>query len=195
MTRTERLGAAVFLAIAALGMIFDSVDLWRMTLCASALHEVGHILCYFLCTGRRPAVRLRAGGVCLRGAECLPRTAETLVLCAGPAVNLAAAGVCLAAARARASYAVYFFGAVNLCVGTYNLLPLGTLDGGRLLRLLVPVRYESAAAWAQRAFAAAAAVLLLFAAYRGTLPVPARASAAAAALYLMWQGAVACPSA
>ncbi len=36
--------------------------------------------------------------------------------------------------------AVFFFAAVHLCMGLYNCLPFGVLDGARLLALLVPAR-------------------------------------------------------
>ena len=188
MSRADRVCAAAFLALTALGMIFDGTGLWRMTLVASLAHEAGHLAAYTLFTRRLPPVRLRAGGIALRGTEALSRREELLVLAAAPAVNLCAAALCLLAARAHASYALYFFSAVQLCVGAYNLLPMGPLDGGRILVRLVPVRWHETLARICRILSAALAMALAGALLRGALPASARAALALAVVYLLAQG-------
>lgn len=188
MTRSDRVCAAAFFGAAALGMIFDGTGLWRMALAAALMHEAGHLAAYALCVRGSPPVRFRVGGIALRGTERLSRRAELAVLAAGPAVNLLVAAACLFVASRRASYALYFFGAAQLVTGAYNLLPLGPLDGARMLRLLVPPRAHGVLALVTRALAVLFACALAILLARGALPASARAALALAAAYLLAQG-------
>ncbi len=122
---------------------------WSMLTCSMVfacvvLHELGHAL-----AARRFGIEterillLPFGGVAqLRR---LPQTAtrELLVTLAGPAVNFTIAALLLPLmtrapfyggipnnARALLDYAVYF----NAIMGTFNLIPVFPMDGGRLLR-------------------------------------------------------------
>ena len=93
----------------------------RMALAASVMHEAGHILVYTLCTRTLPRLAPSLGGISLRMDKLLTRRQEAAVICAGPLVNfLAAAGMFLSAWH-KASYGLYFFAAVHLCMGLYNL--------------------------------------------------------------------------
>lgn len=115
----------------------DHLGLVRMALAASLLHELGHVAVFFLFKRRWPVlcISLRGIGMDLRG-EWFSPVQQLWLAAAGPLVNfLLCAGVCLLLKR-RASYAGYFFASVNLCVGLFNLLPFGQLDGKRILEAL-----------------------------------------------------------
>lgn len=120
-------------------LLADGAGLVRLSLLASLVHESGHVLAYRLLVGRLPPLRLTLSGIGLR-AEGLPlsRRQESLLLAAGPAANFACCGVLALLIGLRASWGRYFFLAANLCVGCYNLLPFGALDGARLLGLWCP---------------------------------------------------------
>lgn len=112
----------------------DHLGLVRMALAASLVHELGHVAVFFLVKGRWPVlcVSPRGIGMDLRG-EWFSPAQQLWLAAAGPLVNfLLCAGVCLWLGH-RASYAGYFFASVNLCVGLFNLLPFGELDGRRII--------------------------------------------------------------
>lgn len=148
MSQTDRamlLGGLLFI-----GFLYDSMGFLRMALLCGFLHEAGHVLVFLLCTGRWPKLCLGFGGIALSGAQALGRKQELAVLCAGPAVNFLFAAVLYGIAQQRASYGVYFLGAVSFCTGAYNLLPLEVLDGGRILQNLAAGRHTSLAVRLQR---------------------------------------------
>ena len=124
----------------------DHSGLVRMALAASLLHESGHILVYCRLTGRFPPLTLSAGGIGLRLTDERFTPRQLLALAAaGPAVNLTLCAVFWLAQQRQASYAGSFFAGVNLCLGLFNLLPVGPLDGRRMLAALAAGRQKRAA--------------------------------------------------
>ena len=108
----------------------------RIVLCiaAAALHELGHL-------GMMAALGVRVRAIDLRvfdiriSADSPQRLRDDLcITLAGPAVNLL-----LAAALVPFGS---FFGEANLALGSFNLLPVVSLDGGRALYLLLRRRHE-----------------------------------------------------
>lgn len=119
-------------------LFFDGTGILHCCVGAMLLHEGGHVLLYLLLLRRVPLLRLRLGGAALQWGGLAPGGwCEAAILLAGPLANLLAAVGFLAAALRTASYARYFWGGANLLLGAFNLLPLGFLDGGRLLELLL----------------------------------------------------------
>lgn len=123
-------------------LAWDGSGLLRLGLACALLHECGHIAAWRLLLGGWPLVVLGPAGlrIPLRVAW-LPPQREMALAAAGPLVNL---GLCCLAhgvmAWQGASYAGYWFAAVNLLVGGLNLLPLPGLDGGRILACLLAHR-------------------------------------------------------
>ena len=81
------------------------------------------------CKGSRLALRLTAVGAEMRTNDPLSYWGEILCAASGPAVNLAIAFLC---ARLYEPKLLVFSG-INLMLGLFNLLPAGSLDGGRIL--------------------------------------------------------------
>ena len=100
-------------------------------------HEWGHILVYRRLSGYWPRLRWAGLGVALAigETEFCPRE-QFLLAAAGPCANfLWAAGAWVWVTQIRAGYYPAFFAAANVCVGAFNLLPVGPLDGNRMLCL------------------------------------------------------------
>ncbi len=101
-------------------------------LCASAIHEAGHLAVMACCGGRIERFELGAFG-----AKILPRypkvpsaARELTVLSAGPAAGIAAGA-------AAALLGFWRFAEVNWFLSGFNLLPLPGLDGGSILSLVL----------------------------------------------------------
>jgi len=155
---------------------------WSMVLIVAffacvVLHELGHSL-----TARRYGVHTRRillmpiGG--MAEMDRIPRrpSAELLITIAGPAVNYAIAAVLIVvmwrdlfSGAETTGYGMKDLGfqllVANLLMGTFNLLPVFPMDGGRILRALLATRlpYLRATWWAATVGKSLAGVLAVLA--------------------------------
>lgn len=100
-----------------------------MSLAACLLHEAGHLLAMRLCGARAERIVFYSGGIALkrRTEPCGGDTAgELFILAGGCFVNLILF-IVSSAAGAR------LFAMINLMLMLFNLLPLPSLDGGRII--------------------------------------------------------------
>jgi stage IV sporulation protein FB len=174
MLRFRFLGAEItlsfwFFAVAALFAAFCPPALAVYALLPIAVHELGHLAALFIFGVRIRAARLTAFGIDLqKSATSKTLSAELGISLAGAAANLLlAAGLVLFAFKSvRAMMLV----AANVAVAAFNLLPIGSLDGGEAARLLCGYFFKPKLAYAlSRAFSFlalvplfAGAVFLLF---------------------------------
>jgi Zn-dependent protease len=115
-----------------------------IALFASVLvHEIAHGLTALRLGGRVRSITLMfLGGISeLEGA--LPPRCEALVAIVGPLASLAIGGLLLGVAGwvGAAADPVQLVGALNVVLGAFNLVPAFPLDGGRLVRALLALRY------------------------------------------------------
>ncbi len=143
----------------AAGMIWYSLLLVACFTCV-VLHELGHSLtARKFGVGVRRILLLPIGG--MAEFDSLPRQprSELLITAAGPAVNFVLAGVLWlllppAPVEEAVTLNVLEFGHVlllwNLLMGAFNLLPAFPMDGGRILRALLVLRWDylTATFWA-----------------------------------------------
>ncbi len=118
-------------------------ELWPVAV-AVLLHEGGHILAARLCGVRLGEMRIDLFGARLGLCGLMSYRQERLIAAAGPAVNLlSAAAVLISAGRAGESGlsdillcegSASVFAASSLGLAAINLLPVRSLDGGRILR-------------------------------------------------------------
>ena len=125
---------ALLLALYGTGLV-------RLSLLCALLHESGHVAVYLALFRRLPRLKVSPTGICLsmRGV-LLPSQKALLLAAAGPLMNL----LCCASAifwmeLAGYRYRGYWFAAVNLLLGTVNLLPLPGLDGQRIVEALLQI--------------------------------------------------------
>ena len=125
----------------ALLLALDGTGLVRLSLLCALLHESGHVAVHLVLLHRLPRLKVSPTGICLsmRGV-LLPSQKALLLAAAGPLMNL----LCCASSifwmeLAGYSYRGYWFAAVNLLLGTVNLLPLPSLDGQRIVEALLQI--------------------------------------------------------
>ena len=145
MKQTRVEVSAGFLLLAAWLNYWDRQGVFPQVLLACVLHELGHLLALRWLGMPVEKLRVTAVGAEIRVAGSLSYRGELAAALAGPAVNLVLAG-----------WMSYLPGGavgagINLVLGLFNLLPVGRLDGGRILScvlalLLGPEYGERAAA-------------------------------------------------
>lgn len=112
----------------------DSGGMVPQVLAACALHELGHYAAIRLLGGRVTRLRITCVGAEMALSARFPMgpAGELAAALAGPAVNLLCAGLC-----AGLGEGWYCFAGIHLALGLFNLLPVGPLDGGRVLGCLL----------------------------------------------------------
>lgn len=121
-----------FFAAVAFFLLTDNTDFGITALLSCAAHELAHLLVMRVCGAEITAVTLYGAGIRIRSdnAERLSARRQNAIFSAGCATNFAlAAGLWAAGA--------YTGALINICTGLFNLLPLGELDGARLLKAAV----------------------------------------------------------
>lgn len=117
-----------FFAVVGVFLAFDKSGYGLCCLCACFCHELGHLLAMALEKKPPKEMIFSGGGICIKQRY----DASTLVLGAGCAVNFCLFALfCLV--LPRDSIYKLLFGGANLIIGIFNLLPMGELDGKRLL--------------------------------------------------------------
>lgn len=121
-----------FFAVLALYLLLDDSGFGMAVLTACAMHETGHLAAMTAFGVRVEELTFYGAGIRIAssGIERETPMRKALIFGAGVLVNFAAAAVFAVAGKPAPC-------AVNLFTGTFNLLPLGCLDGARLLRLAV----------------------------------------------------------
>jgi len=104
----------------------DTQQLLPAVLCAATVHELGHCAVIWAANGRIRLLRLSAVGAELQVEGTLSYVQELACAIAGPMLNLF-----LAVLAACIGWNI--FAGINLALGVFNLLPIGALDGGRIV--------------------------------------------------------------
>ena len=119
-----------FLLLAAWLNYGDDQNILLPALASCTLHELGHLWALNLLGAPVERIRITAAGAEMRVGEGLSYRGELFAALMGPCVNLL-----LAAVLCRVPGGAMLAG-MNLVLGCFNLLPVGGLDGGRVLRCL-----------------------------------------------------------
>ena len=127
-----RFGSLFLLLICWLFYRDDSGVIWQGFL-ACVLHECGHCLALRWFGIEVREIRLTLFGAQIKFESHMSYWKECIAAAAGPAVNLLLAGLFWRLSAYRV------FTGVNLSLGIFNLLPVGTLDGARILRCIAAI--------------------------------------------------------
>lgn len=126
-----------FFAALAIFAFFDDTGLGLTSLVMCMLHEAAHLIVMLLLNIPPCRVKFYGAGIAIsaRRLEYRADLERCAVYAAGCALNFALAAV------------FWHFGngilsAVNLCIGMLNMLPIGGLDGARLLRVFAERFFE-----------------------------------------------------
>lgn len=114
-------------------------------ICAVALHESGHLL-----YARLKRIPILSFELSMLGAQIkidpsrLSYPDELLLAAAGPLAGLLGSAVCLP--LSNVADFLLPFSVISLCLSLFNLIPIDTLDGGRILRCAVSLLFSPDAA-------------------------------------------------
>lgn len=152
-----------FSFFAAVGILCFQNRIALLGLYACILHECGHL--FVMNIFQVPVKRLVFYGAGIKietERVFLPCWKEAVVLASGCASNLICCAACWSVGRGADS--MMMFGAFHLCVALFNLLPLHSLDGGKLLALtaehLLPMHHQRKALLVIKALGTAAIAAL-----------------------------------
>ena len=118
---------------------YEGVFFAVLLLSCAILHECGHLLAFSLLRLPPPRLTLVRGGVRLSTDVSLSYRQEGLIAMAGPCANLAGA-LCTIPFLSLFPPLFNLF-AVQCLTAGYNLLPMGDLDGERILRVLLLTKF------------------------------------------------------
>lgn len=126
-----------FIVLLAAMLIYDPYNFVFLTLLCCILHEAAHIWMLRRLQGHILQLKIGCMGFVLRtDAEyAFSSQKERKVLWAGSACNLLLFFMSWLVERVYSSFYLSYFAICNLLIGLFNLLPVGILDGGRILYL------------------------------------------------------------
>ena len=121
-----------FFAVIALYLLLDESGFGLAALAACAMHETAHLIAMTAFGVPVEQLTLYGAGIRITSSKIdnVKLYRKALILCAGCIANLTAVVVFWKLGNYSAS-------AVNMFTGIFNLLPMGELDGARLLKMSV----------------------------------------------------------
>ena len=115
-------------------LILDRGDHYICCFSAAALHETGHLIMLRLFRTPLRGISLRLFDVRIDADRPSGFKAEAFVTLGGVMMNFLLAAIFVPMDA--------FFGYANLAMGSFNILPVESLDGGRLLSLILSLRFS-----------------------------------------------------
>lgn len=121
----------LFTAVLALMTATDKTGELYLFFLAAFIHEAAHLLLMCLLSSKPKEILLIPGGINIVQDGYLSNLKNILILIAGPIANL----FCFFLFNDT-------FALINLLLFIYNILPLGGLDGGRILRTVLASNFN-----------------------------------------------------
>lgn len=137
----------LFVACITVFLLTDPTGIAVLGLTASLLHESGHLLAMALMGYRPELISFEINGIRLeKNMVGIPPFQEFLLLISGSLVN----GIIALLRIFFTQGNLPFYSVIHLFIGGLNLLPLSSLDGGKLLMLFLRCFFPSY--WQQKVF-------------------------------------------
>lgn len=127
----------VFSLIVFSGLFFDRLNIFKIYLLSTVLHETGHVFAYRLFTNKMPYIDISAFGYKMYN-NVLHNKFYILILLRGPVTNFIIAAFALILINYKGTFTVYIWFFVNFLIFIFNILPVYFLDGGQVLYCLSP---------------------------------------------------------
>ncbi len=125
-----------FFAVVAFVAFFDTDGTAILSLIACLLHEFGHLIAMKICGITPERITFYGGGISLsKNLEMVSFGKRFLILICGCTVNALLAFICFVLGYFNESFMI--FGAVNLVLCIFNLIPLGYFDGAEILSMFL----------------------------------------------------------
>ena len=127
----------LFFIVLYLGLFFDNMNIFRLCILSSLLHEAGHIIAYRLCYKKWPQIDVSVFGLKMKNNVVLNKN-TIFILLSGPVINLMAVVFSLIYSNIRYTFGICIFAIINFFIFMFNTLPVYYLDGGQILYCLWP---------------------------------------------------------
>ena len=127
-----------FFAMLTFALMFDADGKKSLCILASAIHELAHIVAMKVLYNSHIRISLSLFDFCIASDNDIKHTysSDIIVSCVGPAVNF------LLFAVFRLLGVCDTFAYANLLLGVFNMLPLASFDGGRVLCCVLSKRFD-----------------------------------------------------
>lgn len=120
-----------FFLMIAWAVFTGKISTFLMCLLALAFHEFGHIIAIYLYKEKINVFYILPFGFCcrLKNQSKVKKENMLKILIAGPATSIIVAGLIV--------FWTKEFALVNFIIGIFNLVPIGSLDGGRIIKNII----------------------------------------------------------
>jgi len=111
-------------------LLTNKIEAFLLCLFSLIIHELGHIVAIYALKEKISVLYILPFGFCcrLRNQNKISNKNMIKILLAGPAFSIFAAGLFILWTKELSI--------VNFIIGIFNLLPIGSLDGGRVVKVI-----------------------------------------------------------
>lgn len=133
-----------FVSMIALALVSKPNSYYLLSILAAFFHETGHFIAMYFCKGRVKEISLSVFDFKIIDKNINTRTKfdDIIITMMGCVSNFIIAILCLCV---KNNDLTYNFMICNLLIGIFNILPISSFDGGRILTLLLD-KYEKSIA-------------------------------------------------
>lgn len=131
----------IFFAIITLFTMLDKSGIGVLGLLACVIHEIGHIIALVVVGNKPKELAFEGGGMKLvKGDNFLSYDKEIIILLSGSITNFILFIVFYFSTNQINDMSI--FAMVHLVLGVFNLLPINTLDGAKILNIILSKNFN-----------------------------------------------------